>query len=277
MNARSVVVTGASTGIGRATVSELVSAGFHVFATVRKQSDADSLLAELGESVTPLLVDLRDHDSVRAAGELVSSAGPLHGLVNNAGVAFPGPLEYLPIEAFQQQLEVNLVGQLLMTQVLLPALVADGDARIAFIGSISGRIAGPILGAYSASKHAVVGLVGSLRAELAPYGVRVSLIEPGVIATPIWESAAATGDEILANMPADAPRYAAQIAGTRTRVSANTTGGLDPHVVGRAVAKVMTSANPKPRQVVGRDAKIGALLVRVLPFRAVYRITAAKA
>ena len=270
----SVVVTGASTGIGRAAVAELISAGFHVWATVRKQLDADSLTAEHGDSVTPLLVDLLDHDSVRAAGARVVAAGPLHGLVNNAGVALPAPLEYLPIEVFERQLDVNLVGQLLMTQVMLPALLDDGDARITFIGSVAGRISPPILGAYATSKHGVVGLAGSLRAELAPYGVRVCLVEPGVIATPIWGTGAAAGDEVISAIPAT--RYAAQITNARDR-AANGSKGADPRVVARIILATMTRRNPRPRQTAGRDGKFIAVMTRLLPFRAVYRLTAGKA
>jgi NAD(P)-dependent dehydrogenase (short-subunit alcohol dehydrogenase family) len=272
---RSVVVTGASTGIGRACVDELVAAGFHVWATVRKQLDADALTTEHGTAVTPLLVDLLDHDSVRAAGARVVAAGPLHGLVNNAGLALPAPLEYMPIELFERQLDVNLVGQLLMTQVLLPALFDDGDARITFIGSVSGRIAGPILGAYAASKHGVAGLAASLRAEIAPYGVKVCLVEPGVIATPIWTSAATAGEEAMAAVPADAPRYGAQIASAR-EMAGNVTRGADPHLVGRIVLATMTRRKPRPRQTVGRDGALIAFVTRVLPFRAIYRITEGK-
>ena len=164
---RSVVLTGASTGIGRAAVAELVRAGFHVWATVRREVDATSLVDEFGDAVTTVIVDLEDHDSVRAAGARVCAAGPLHGLVNNAGAAIPGPLELLPIEAFRRQLDINLTGQLLMTQVMLPALFAaaeqNGDARIVMIGSVGGRIAGPLLGAYSAAKHGLVGRPSSRR------------------------------------------------------------------------------------------------------------------
>ncbi len=149
------------------------------------------LRRQFPEVVTPLIMDLLDEDSVRAAAEVVSGHGPLFGLVNNAGAAFPGPLELIPIEVFRRQLEINLTAQLLVTQVMLPALrrsaEAIGDARIIMIGSIGGRIAGPMLGAYSAAKHGLVGLSGSLRAELAPSKIKVVLIEPGAIATPIWD------------------------------------------------------------------------------------------
>ncbi len=141
---RTVVVTGASTGIGRATVAMLVAAGFQVYATVRTEDDRDGLIAEFGPPVTPLIMDLLDEDSVRAAGAEVCAAGPLFGLINNAGAALPGPLEYLPIEVFRRQLEIGLTGQLLVTQVMLPALRRSaeetGDARIVMIGSVGGRI-----------------------------------------------------------------------------------------------------------------------------------------
>jgi NAD(P)-dependent dehydrogenase (short-subunit alcohol dehydrogenase family) len=218
MTDRAVVVTGASTGIGRATVELLVAARFHVFATVRTEVDRDGLVAEFGPQVTPLMMDLLDEDSVRAAGAAVCAAGPLFGLINNAGAALPGPLEYLPIDVFRRQLEINLTGQLLVTQVMLPALRRSseeiGDARIVMIGSVGGRISGPILGAYQAAKHGLVGLTGALRAELAPFGIKVLLIEPGAIATPIWNRGAAAGEETRADNPEIAARYGRQLAGS---------------------------------------------------------------
>ncbi len=279
MTDRSVVLTGASTGIGRATVTELVKAGFRVWATVRREVDADGLRRQFGERVTPLLVDLEDHASVRAAGERVCAAGSLYGLVNNAGAAFPAPLELLPIDAFRRQLDINLVGQLLMTQVMLPALFASaeqsGDARIVMIGSVSGRIAGPFLGAYSTTKHGLVGLTGSLRAELAPSGIKVLLIEPGAIATPIWDRGRAIGAELT---PPDSTsaRYAQQIRGATDLARRSSVKALSPEVPARIITEALSATNPKPRQSVGRDAKAVAVLVRLLPFRLVYRITNAR-
>ena len=209
MAQRTVVVTGASTGIGRATVVELVSAGYGVFATVRREADAESLRQQLPELVTPVIMDLLDEDSVRAAGEMINSAGPLFGLVNNAGAALPGPLETIPIEVFRRQIEINLTAQLLVTQVMLPALHRSaeqiGDARIIMIGSIGGRLSGPILGGYGAAKHGLVGLSSSLRAELAPFNIKVLLIEPGAIATPIWDRGRAAGDELQSRDPGPTP------------------------------------------------------------------------
>ena len=273
----SVVVTGASTGIGRATVGLLAAAGYRVFATVRTDDDRDGLIAEFGQQVTPLIMDLLDEDSVRAAGAEVCAAGPLYGLINNAGAALPGPLEYLPIEVFRRQLEINLTGQLLVTQVMLPALRRSaeetGDARIVMIGSVGGRISGPILGAYQAAKHGLVGLTGALRAELSPFGIKVILIEPGAIATPIWNRGAAAGETLRADNPEIAARYGRQLAGSAAMVARGNRSGLDPRVPASVIMDALQSRNPAPRRVVGRDAKIVAAMVRVLPFRAVYRMT----
>jgi NAD(P)-dependent dehydrogenase (short-subunit alcohol dehydrogenase family)/phage shock protein A/DNA-binding XRE family transcriptional regulator len=150
MNSRSYVITGASTGIGRASVTQIVRTGAHVWASVRTDEDEKALLRDYPDAVTVLRMDLADPDSVRAAGERVCAAGPLHGLVNNAGVALPGPLEHIPLDVFRRQLEVNLVGQLAVTQAMLPALrqarEQNADARIVMIGSIGGRIATSMLG-----------------------------------------------------------------------------------------------------------------------------------
>lgn len=279
---RSIVVTGASTGIGRAVVAEAVRVGFHVWGTVRGDDDAAGLRAAHGDQVTPLVMDVTDEESVRAAGDAVRAAGPLHGLVNNAGVALPGPLELVPIDVFRQQIEVNLVGQLAVTQAMLPALRHartddDGDARIVMIGSIGGRIAGPMLGGYHAAKFAIVGLAGSLRAELAPSGIRVVLIEPGAIATPIWARGMASGADLFAGLPADGvERYRAQMELARRSAVRNAEQGLAPEKVARVVVQALTDARPRPRQVVGNDARVVAALVRLLPNRAIYRYVAAK-
>jgi len=277
---RAVVVTGASTGIGRAAVADLVSEGFLVLATVRRLEDADALREQFGDSVRPLLMDLLDEDSVRAAGAEVCASGPLFGLVNNAGAALPGPLEYLPIDTFRRQLEINLTGQLLVTQVMLPALRRSaeeaGDARIVMVGSIGGRIAGPMLGAYHASKHGLVGLTGALRAELAPFRIRVLLIEPGTIATPIWERGRTHGKELQSRHAHSFARYAKQLEGVQAMAERGARSGQKPSVVARVITEALTSKNPAPRRVVGRDAKVVAGMLRLLPFRAVYRFTRAR-
>jgi NAD(P)-dependent dehydrogenase (short-subunit alcohol dehydrogenase family) len=163
---------------------------------------------------------------------------------------------------------------------MLPALrrsaEAVGDARIIMIGSIGGRIAGPMLGAYSTAKHGLVGLSGSLRAELVPSKIKVVLIEPGAIATPIWDRGRATGDELQSADPAAWARYADQLKAVRQLAQRSATSGLDPAVPAKTILAALQNENPAPRQVIGREAKLMAALVRVLPFRAVYRISRAR-
>lgn len=280
MQQRAVVVTGASTGIGRATVLELVSAGFHVFGTVRREADAESLRLQFPETVTPLIMDLLDEKSVRAAGDLINSSGPLFGLVNNAGAALPGPLETIPIDVFRRQIEINLTAQLLVTQVMLPALHRSAeeaaDARIIMIGSIGGRLSGPMLGGYGAAKHGLAGLSSSLRAELAPFKIKVLLIEPGAIATPIWDRGGAAGQEVESSDPEGNARYADQIEAVSKMAERLGRTGLDPSVPARVILDALQKDNPAPRRVVGREAKMIAAMVRVLPFRVVYAFTRAR-
>lgn len=278
---RSFVVTGASTGIGRALVAELVAGGDHVWASVRTDEDEAALRRDHGDAVSVLRMDLTDPDSVRVAGEKVRAAGPLDGLVNNAGVALPGPLEYLPIDVFRQQIEINLVGQLAVTQAMLPALRlasdAGKDARIVMIGSIGGRVAGPMLGPYHAAKFGLVGLTDSLRAELAPFGVRVVLIEPGSIATPIWRRGGAAGEKLIRSMPPEAAaRYASQIEAAQANAAKTAARGIPPQRAARVIVKALTGPHPRPRQVIGRDAQVAAALVRLLPYRLLYRAIAGR-
>ena len=251
-------------------------AGAHVWAAVRTDKDEEALRRDYPDAVCVLRMDLTDPASVRAAGERVSASGPLHGLVNNAGVALPAPLEYVPLDLFRRQIEVNLVGQLAVTQAMLPALRQardqGADARIVMVGSVGGRIAVPMLGPYHASKFALTGLTDSLRAELAPSGIRVVLIEPGDIATPIWGRGAAAGDELLAQLPlACLERYAAQMAAARARASRSAKRGLPPRNAARAIVKALTARSPRPRYLVGADAHVAAMIAR-LPDRLRYRV-----
>ncbi|MEN3360420.1 MAG: hypothetical protein V7637_4402 [Mycobacteriales bacterium] len=271
-------MTGASTGIGAATVAELVGRGYRVWAGVRSDADAERLASEYGDKVSVLRLDVTDPAAVAAAGEEVAAAGPLDALVNNAGVALPGPLEYLPIQALREQLEVNLLGQLAVTQAMLPALRAASDppGRILMIGSIGGRIAGPLLGAYHTSKFGLVGLSETLRAELAPWGIPVVLIEPGAIATPIWQRGRARSVEILGGLPAGATeRYARQIAQVQKTAQRAEKRGMPAAVAAGLIAHAITHPRPRPRYLVGRDAMIGSMVAR-LPFRLRYRLTAAR-
>jgi NAD(P)-dependent dehydrogenase (short-subunit alcohol dehydrogenase family) len=251
-----------------------------VWATVRTDADEQALRAGHPDAVSVLRVDLTDPDSIKAAGAAVAAAGPLHGLVNNAGVALPGPLEFVPIELFRRQVEVNLVAQLAVTQAMLPALRSardrGDDARIVMIGSIGGRIGGPMLGGYHASKFGLVGLSDSLRAELAPSAIPVVLIEPGAIATPIWGRGTAAGDEVTSQLPAEArERYARQIATVRANATRSAEKGLPPERVAQVIREALTASKPRARYLVGTDAHVAALLTR-LSFRLARRLTAAR-
>jgi len=280
MHSGSFLVTGASTGIGRACVDQLVSIGAHVWATVRSDSDEQALRQAHGDKVSVLRMDITDSGAIAEAGAKVCAAGPLNGILDNAGIAVPAPLEYLPIEAFRRQLEVNLVGQLAITQAVMPALRAAREAgqqaRIVIVGSIGGRIAGPMLGAYHVSKFALVGLADSLRAELAPSGIKVVLVEPGAVATPIWRRGTDSGNELIDSIGEGAlARYQKQIEATRKNAAASAKRGIPPERAAAVIVKAMTAPNPRPRILIGPDAHIASLVAR-LPFRLRYRLTAAK-
>ena len=194
---RAVVVTGASTGIGRAAVARAVREGCQVFASVRKQADADSLTQEFGDAVTPLLFDVADETAVKAGAAQVAQAlgdKKLFGLVNNAGIAVPGPLLYLDAEDLKRQFEINVIGVHRVTQAFAPLLGADQDrtgnpGRIVMISSVGGQNGAPFVGPYAASKFALEGYSQSLRRELMLFGIDVIVIGPGAIATPIWDKA----------------------------------------------------------------------------------------
>src|SRR5258708_2101838 len=192
---QSVVVTGISTGIGWGITKVLMANGLRLFGSVRGRSDADRLQREFGEAFTPLMMDVTDRQAIeRAAAQVSAQVGSstLAGLVNNAGVAVPGPLLHLPLEEYRRQLEVNLVAPLSVTQVFAPLLGADlarrGPAgRIINIGSTAGKIGIPFMGAYVASKHGLEGMSEALRREMMIYGIDVIMIVPGPVATPIWD------------------------------------------------------------------------------------------
>jgi NAD(P)-dependent dehydrogenase (short-subunit alcohol dehydrogenase family) len=224
-----------------------------VLAGVRKPGDAPAGTEEV-------LLDVTDDEQVRAAA---AGVGELHGLVNNAGIAVAAPLEAIPIDELRRQLEVNVVGQVAVTQALLPAL-RRARGRVVFVGSIAGRSALPFLAPYAASKHALEAIGDALRIELAPSGIEVSVVEPGSIATPIWTKGAAIADEIQSRVPAetlalyrdrmDAFRRAAAAAGRR---------GIPPERVAEVVEQALTADRSKTRYLVGRDAKLRAAFERL--------------
>jgi NAD(P)-dependent dehydrogenase (short-subunit alcohol dehydrogenase family) len=262
-----VVITGASTGIGHASALHLASLGFQVFAGVRRDADAERLRQGNG-SIEPVMIDVTDQASIDAAAARVREAtgGSIAGLVNNAGIAVPGPLEYLPMDEFRRQIEVNLTGQVAVTQAFLPML-RPARGRIVNIGSIGGRVALPLLGPYAASKHAMEGLTDSLRRELRPSGIEVSIIRPGPIATEIWERGNTKADELLERMPQAEQHYGAAIAGARAGAQERLKEAIAPKQVAEVVAHALTADRPKTRYLVGPRTRPMALLATVLPDR----------
>ena len=264
-----VVVTGTSTGIGRATVRALAGQGFDVLAGVRKDADGEAVRALSPEHVTPLLLDVTDADAIAALPERV---GPkLAGLVNNAGLAHPGPLEFIDMADVRYDIEVMLMAPLAVTQALIPALRA-ARGRVVMMGSIGGRSALPFLSSYNAAKFAMEGVSSGLRMELAPVGVQVALVEPGAVSTPIWTKGAAAGDALQDRMPDEGQKlYGARIDRMRKAGEKSDKRGISPDKVAEAVVHALTSPKPRTRYLVGVDARIQATLRAVLPDRALER------
>jgi NAD(P)-dependent dehydrogenase (short-subunit alcohol dehydrogenase family) len=261
-----VVITGASTGIGRATALRLARAGFAVLAGVRREEDGADLRAQDGR-IEPVLVDVTDAGQIAALAARVGGA-PLAGLVNNAGIAVAGPLEGVPIALVRRQYEVNVFGLLAVTQALLDPIRA-GQGRIVNIGSIGGRINTPFVGPYSSSKAAVRSLSAALRRELRPWDIRVALVEPGALDTPIWRKGERGAQETIDALP-DRVRtlYArpleALVAATR-KIAANASSADD---AAQAIEHALTAERPKAIYTVGREARIQGALHSVLPTRA---------
>lgn len=274
---RAVVVTGASTGIGRAAVASAIRGGAHVFAGVRKQTDADSLKTEFGAAVTPLLFDVTDEAAIRAAaGQVAATLGKrkLFGLVNNAGVAVPGPLLYIEPEELKRQFEINLFGVHSVTQAFAPLLGADEErtgtpGRIIMISSVGGRNGSPFVGPYSASKFALEGYSQSLRRELMIFGVDVIVIGPGAIATPIWGKVDRNELQKYQNTP-----YAASVGLVTDYMLKQGEEGLPPENVGALIWKCLTDRKPKTRYAILRKPIMDSLLPRLLDQRLVDGIIA---
>jgi NAD(P)-dependent dehydrogenase (short-subunit alcohol dehydrogenase family) len=267
---RSVLITGASTGIGRATALHLDAAGWQVFAGVRKEGDANSLRAESSQRLTTLMLDVTSAGQISAAAEAiggeVGSAG-LDALVNNAGIVVPGPLETLPIDDFRRQIEINLTGQLAVTQALLPTVRA-ARGRIVFTSSIGGRIAFPMFGAYHASKFGLEAVGDIFRQELRPWGIKVIVIEPGSIATPLWDRGDAEVD-VLGKRAGEghADLYGKTIETYRHLARKTGARGIPPEKVAAKIERALTTRRPRTRYLVGADAKGQALIVRFIPDR----------
>lgn len=273
---RAVVVTGASTGIGEACVARLIDRGFFVFGSVRKSADAERLSTRFGKNFAPLFFDVTDPAAIARAAQEVErwlSGATLFGLVNNAGVAVPGPLLHLPMEDFRRQIDTNLTGQLRVIQAFAPLLGArrpqgGPPGRIVNMSSVAGRRASPFLGAYNASKFGLEGMSDALRRELTAYGIDLILIQPGMIATPIWDKAHA----------ADFSAFDDTIYGPAARRVQKwaVTGGRaapGPERVAQAVLRALTGRRPPVRIPVRTGSLLGEAL-GLLPARLVDWLTA---
>ena len=274
---QSVVVTGVSTGIGWGITKVLIERGFRVFGSVRKPQDAERLSREFGAGFVPLLFDVTDETAVQAAAGQVReqlNGETLFGLVNNAGIATPGPLIHLPTQDFRHQLEVNLVSVLIITKAFAPLLGVDRSlhgqpGRIINMSSVSGLSAAPFVGAYATSKHGLEGFSETLRRELMLYGIDVIIIGPGPIATPIWDKAEAADKSLYAQT-----EYIESARRAEAYMIRNGKNGLPPEKVGEVVLHALTTRSPRVRYaVVGRDF-LRRLVQRLLPKRVVDRIIA---
>lgn len=262
---RTVLVTGASTGIGRATALRLDAAGWKVLAGVRREDDAAALREAAGPELEPLFLDVTDADQIAAARERVEAGpGGLAGLVNNAGVAIPGPLETLPLEDFRRQIEINLTGQVAVTQALLAA-IRGGGGRIVFLSSIGGRMALPLTGAYHAAKFGIEAVGDVFRQELRPWGIPVSIVEPGSIDTPIWERGESAADDVGTRSPRQEELYGRMIERYREAVRRTAERGIPPERVAKTIERALSARRPRSRYLVGTDAKVQARLKTVLP------------
>lgn len=265
LSVRHVVITGASSGIGRACALELAARGFKVFAGVRNEADGEPLRRE---GVVPLRLDVTDAGSVAAAAAQVAEACPaLTGLVNNAGVAVTGPLEFLPVDELRRTLEVNVVGAALVTQHFLP-LLRRGKGRVVNISSTAGFLALPMLGAYAASKFALEAMSDALRLELRPWGLHVAVVEPGNIRTPMWGKTGDAAEALSRRLPAEAKAlYEPQLAATRRLAAEAEKGASPPQVVARAVEHALSARTPRIRYRVGASSRLEGLLADWVPAR----------
>jgi NAD(P)-dependent dehydrogenase (short-subunit alcohol dehydrogenase family) len=265
---RNVLVTGTSSGIGEATALHLTELGMRVFAAVRDPRDGDALVAKTPGpgSVHPVVLDVRDEASIReAVSEISAAVGPegLAGLVNDAGEGFPGPLELVDLAQLREQLEVNVVGQVAVTQAALP-LLRQGGGRVVFVGSIGGKVAVEFAGPYHASKYAIEAIGDCLRQELHPDGIAVIIIEPGPISTGIWGKAEERIDDLLTRSP-EIDRYRDRLLKVRRSLQNADDKGGSPRDVAEVIATALTTARPAARYPVGATARLASAVKPWIP------------
>jgi NAD(P)-dependent dehydrogenase (short-subunit alcohol dehydrogenase family) len=258
-----VLITGAGRGIGRVTALRLARAGWDVFAGVRNAEHGTALAAEVPDRITPVHLDVTSADDIASLDTVLPAQ--LDGVVNNAGYAAGGPVEALPIDEWRRQFEVNLFGQIAVTQAVLPRL-RETRGRIVFVSSLSGRVSTPMTGAYNASKFAVEGMADALRMELRPWRIKVALIEPAQTDTDIWRDADASLDESLAMIgPAHRKLYAKHIEAARKGIPRIQKMLADPEGVAAAVERALTARRPRARYLTSTNARAQAVMARWTP------------
>jgi len=265
-----VIVTGASTGIGEACALHLASMGFRVFAGVRRSKDADRLVEASHGALTPVMLDVTDSGQIDAAVRQVEGSldgERLAGVVNNAGIAVAGPLEFVPIPELRRQFEVNAVAPVAVTQAFLPML-RRRMGRVVLVGSASGLMSAPFVGAYSASKFALESIADAMRMELRQWGIQVVLIDPGEVRTPIWEKSRERAFSMLESMPPEFDRlYGPAVPKAQAYAEKAASRGRPPSAVAEVVGRALVDPKPKARYFVGADAKAQAVVARLLPSR----------
>lgn len=271
-NQKTAVVTGVSTGIGRAIVDVLLENNWHVFGSVRKQEDVQTLASVYGQGFTPLYFDVTDKDAIAKSVSIVRAAlngRTLSGLINNAGVAVGGPLAYIPEEEIEFQFDVNVFGPLRVTQAYLPLLGTDKSlsgppGRIVNMSSVAGKIASPLMAPYAMSKHALEAMSDALRRELMLHGIDVVIVGPGAVKTPIWAKA----DDLNSDQYRQTEYYDI-MEGMKSAMQAVGDEGLDPEVIGNVVLDALVKQAPKTRYAILKSAFMNWTLPRLLPARVV--------
>lgn len=259
----SVLVTGATRGIGRATAIRLATKGWYVFAGVRQAQDGEELSSAQPGRISPVVVDITDAEQVAALDQTLPA--DLDALVNNAGVVVGGPMEAIPLSELRRQLEVNVVGQVAVTQTLLPRLRRT-RGRVVFVSSLSGRVATPLTGPYNASKFAIEAVADALRMEVAPWGIRVALVEPAQTDTDMWRRADGELESTVALLSAEhRDLYAKHIDGYRRMIPRSQRMAKPAETVAATIERALTDRRPRARYVVGAPAKIQAALARMTP------------
>lgn len=269
-NGRAIVITGASTGIGATCAIHLDRLGFNVFAGIRKPDDGLALQKASSGRLVPIELDVTDLSTIQNSHALVSwktGKSGLYGLVNNAGIAIVSPLEAVPLADLRHQLEVNVVGQVAVTQTFLP-LIRQARGRIINMGSIAGLTTIPLMGPYSASKFALEAMTDALRLEVRQWGIHVSIIEPGAIATPIWNKSTIDAAEREAGVKEDVRSlYQPMVAAVRKVVEEASTRAISSDAVAKVVENALTASTPRTRYLVGTDAKLRAFVAKLLSDR----------